>query len=122
MGILLDMGIADNLEETRDIYSVEFFVGLLDQGTIESASCYAQMIVAKTKGVPIFYVVPRGITIPKEYTEGVKYLQIKVIDQYYLDFPNLQDPVAIALSDINAFIEEMKAEGVFSEYRRNRPG
>jgi hypothetical protein len=107
------MGKADNLEDTRDIYSAEFFVGLLDRGTIECASCYAQMIVAKTKGVPIFYVVPRGITIPKEYTEGVRYLQIKVLDQYYLDFPNPQDPVAIALPDIDAFIEDMKAEGVF---------
>ena len=102
-----------DLEETRDIFAVELFVGLLDQKTLESASCYTQMIVAKTKGVPIFYVVPKGITIPKEYTEGVKYLQIKILEQYYLDFPNPEDPIAAALPDIDAFVDDMRAEGVF---------
>jgi hypothetical protein len=109
-----DMSLkVDDLEETRDIFSVELFVGLLDRKTIECASCYAEMVVAKTKGVPIFYVVPKGVTIPKEYTEGVKYLQIKVLDQYYLDFPNPQDPIAVALPDIDAFVIDMRSEGVF---------
>jgi hypothetical protein len=104
---------ASDLKETKNIFSVELFVGLLDQRTIECASCYAEMIVAKTKGVPMFYVVPKGITIPKEYTEGVKYLRIKVLDQYYLDFPNSQDPIVVAMPDIDAFVNDMRAEGVF---------
>lgn len=105
--------ITPETKRTKNIHDVELFVGFLDRSTLESAKCHVQMLIAKDKGVPMFYVVPKGVELPFVYTEGVKHLRIKVLDQYFEEFPNMEEPLEAVKEDIDAFVKELEQEGAF---------
>lgn len=68
----------DRVVATRDIMNMDVFVSLLDESTLTSAKCYAQMLIAKQLKKPVLYIIPKGtvLPLPEEYTDGFEFLKI----------------------------------------------
>lgn len=102
----------EDLDLTDDVCASQVFIGLLDQSTLDDAKCFAEMLIAKELKKPMFYIVPEGIELPKDYTEGVEYLRIRRVGKN-VSFP--EEAVDEAMSDIDAFVAELRGKGMFND-------